>query len=85
MICQICHKGEACKQLNKVINGNVKTFYVCKECFSSGGVSTVPPKKCRYCGRTWNEINSTLIVGCAHCYDEFASELQPIIRQVQQL
>ncbi len=86
MLCEVCHRNEAERKLNKSVGGTVKTLYVCKECFNRGG--QIPPeaeKKCPHCGRTLSQIKSTLIVGCPHCYDFFKIELYPVIRQVQKL
>lgn len=86
MLCEICHRYEAERKLNKVINGSYKTLYVCKDCFNrSGEGAVIPQKKCPNCGRTLEEINQTFLVGCAKCYETFSSELQEVIRKVQQL
>lgn len=86
MLCEVCGRNEAEKKLNKNVNGNLKTLYVCKECFNRGGQPmAVEERKCKYCGRTLTAIQSTLIVGCPQCYETFKDELEIIIRQVQQL
>ena len=38
---------------------------------------------CLFCGTTANEFLQTGFVGCAHCYDEFASLMLPAIKQMQ--
>lgn len=86
MLCEVCGRKEAEKQLNKIINGNLKTLYVCKECFYRGGeMLSSKDRVCPRCGRSLAQINATLIVGCPDCYNAFKEELQTIIRQVQQL
>ena len=86
MLCDVCKTNPAERQLNKVVNGSVKTLNVCRQCFNRGGEAlAVPERKCPYCGRTLKQINGSLIVGCARCYEVFSAELNPIIRQVQQL
>ena len=86
MVCEICNKREAVKEIQIIKNGNLQVLRVCSECFNEGRVMrVVPSRKCRFCGREWEQINRTLIVGCEHCYSQFAKELEPIIRKVQQL
>ncbi len=86
MLCEVCGKNHAEKKLNKNVNGRLTTFYVCSECFNRGGrPPALEERKCKYCGRTLSQIDSTLIVGCPRCYEVFAKELEEIIRQVQQL
>ena len=86
MICEICNKSEATKEIQVIKNGSVQVLKVCNECFNQGRVMRITTsRKCRFCGREWDQIARTLIVGCEHCYSQFANELAPIIKKVQQL
>ena len=86
MLCEVCNKNIAEKKLNKSIGGNLRTIYLCKECFNRGCERIAQQvRKCPNCGRTIEEINATLLVGCANCYSFFKEDLQPVIRKVQQL
>lgn len=86
MLCEVCGQKVAEKKLNKIVGGNLRTLYVCKDCFNRGGEKPVQKvKKCPVCGRTASQIECTLLVGCAYCYSFFKEELEPIIRKVQQL
>ena len=86
MICEICNKRQAVKEIQVLKNGSTQVLAVCAECFNQGKtVRVASSKKCRFCGREWEQISHTLIVGCEHCYSQFAKELDGIIRKVQQL
>ncbi|MGE5481441.1 MAG: UvrB/UvrC motif-containing protein [Bacteroidota bacterium] len=41
------------------------------------------PDRCEVCGTTLADFRRTGLLGCAHCYERFASSLEPVIRQVQ--
>lgn len=38
--------------------------------------------RCTYCGTTLNDMVQSGRVGCAHCYDKFASRLSPSIERL---
>jgi protein arginine kinase activator len=44
---------------------------------------TIPSLKCSHCGTTSNEFLNTAFVGCAHCYQAFASIMDSVIRKCQ--
>jgi protein arginine kinase activator len=47
---------------------------------------TVPPddrKKCHSCGMGWKEFNKKSRLGCQSCYEDFATELAPMIEAMQ--
>lgn len=86
MICEICNRQEATREIQVIKNGSVQVLSVCDECFNHGAVTRITAsRRCRFCGREWEQIERTLIVGCEHCYSQFAAELKPIIMKVQQL
>jgi protein arginine kinase activator len=37
---------------------------------------------CQYCGFTHHDFNKLGRFGCAHCYEAFAKELKPILKQI---
>ncbi|MBE3576137.1 MAG: UvrB/UvrC motif-containing protein [Limnochordales bacterium] len=41
------------------------------------------PDRCEVCGATLADFRRTGLLGCAHCYVQFAGPLEPVIRQVQ--
>ncbi|MCD8026402.1 MAG: UvrB/UvrC motif-containing protein [Clostridiales bacterium] len=38
--------------------------------------------RCEFCGSTYSDIAKSGHVGCAHCYETFGDELQPLIRRI---
>ncbi|MHB9146645.1 MAG: UvrB/UvrC motif-containing protein [Symbiobacteriia bacterium] len=44
--------------------------------------TTEPPVTCGICGSTYEEFTRTGRLGCSHCYEEFESQLEPVIRRV---
>lgn len=93
MICPICHKREATRNIIRRFGNAILQGDVCENCYavaSSFDRETFyrafienGEKQCRFCGRTLAEIESTLLVGCQGCYTEFRYELQPIIDRLQ--
>lgn len=93
MICPICHKKEANQTVTRRFGGAIIQGEVCDDCNSiTLSMSeaefykvfiTRPTKKCRFCGRTLNEIENSLLVGCQNCYSQFSEELRPLINRLQ--
>lgn len=40
------------------------------------------PVTCSVCGSTYEEFTRSGRLGCSHCYEEFESQLEPVIRRV---
>lgn len=38
--------------------------------------------KCKKCGMTYEEFQKTGKMGCAHCYDVFSSQLEPLLKRL---
>ncbi len=45
--------------------------------------SREPAPPCPFCGMTAEDYRRSSRLGCAHCYDHFASPLGPVIRDMQ--
>lgn len=86
MLCEKCNVRQAERKVTQTIDGRVKTTYFCAQCCDSmmeRRIEEIP--RCKYCGRTIDEIMETWIVGCEKCYDRFADKLDPIIKSVQKV
>ena len=93
MICPVCHKREATQDVVRYFGEYKTQGKVCSFCYekalnldANGFYNTFYAdlqKSCRRCGRTLNQILNTMIVGCPHCYTQFATELGPLIKSVQ--
>lgn len=84
MLCEKCNVRRAERRITQTIDGRVRTVYLCAECcdrYMNTRVEEIP--RCKYCGRTIDEINETWLVGCEKCYERFADTLDPIIKNVQ--
>lgn len=40
-------------------------------------------KTCSSCGQTYRGFRESGRLGCAHCYDTFAQEIEPLLRKIQ--
>ena len=52
---------------------------------TAGSEPAVPadrPVTCSVCGSTYEEFTRSGRLGCSHCYEEFESQLEPVIRRV---
>src|SRR4051812_42665242 len=38
--------------------------------------------RCAHCGLTYAEFQQTSLLGCAHCYDAFAAQLEALLPQI---
>jgi len=86
MLCDICKKKEPVVKVTRTIDGETITLRLCRECLDTlDGIRVEEITRCKNCGRSLDEIRDTWIVGCEKCYDRFASELDPIIRNVQKV
>lgn len=86
MYCEICNRRPAEVTIRTGVNGVWQDRHLCRECYSAMQNNLKPKARaCKYCGRTEDEIEQTLIVGCEKCYDEFSDILEPIIERVQKL
>lgn len=47
------------------------------------GMTQVKPIACEECGMTFDEFTNLGKFGCAHCYDAFASRIDPILKNIQ--
>ena len=93
MICPVCHKNEATEEVVRYFGAFKSEGKVCPSCMHAALSYDAEEfyavfysdllKTCRRCGRTLGEILNTMIVGCPHCYVEFAAELNPLIDNVQ--
>lgn len=93
MICPVCRKNEATEEVVRYFGAYKSEGKVCPACMQTAMNFDADDfyrvfyadlqKKCKRCGRSLGEILNTLIVGCPHCYAEFAAELKPLIDSVQ--
>ncbi len=96
MLCCKCGKTEATIKFKQIVNGVIKDYEVCKNCYAKQNnvkynvakVSTKlqsnfknSQKTCEFCGRTFEEIKNTAYVGCNYCYVTFKEELNQIIEK----
>lgn len=93
MLCPICKKEHATREVMRYLGGNLYTGYVCEHCYNRA-VSfddrgfyyyfvTLKNKRCAVCGRTYEEFLQTMLLGCPNCYNEFSTELKPLIDDIQ--
>ncbi|MFO2550308.1 UvrB/UvrC motif-containing protein [Alicyclobacillus cycloheptanicus] len=52
---------------------------------SSPGIAAPPPAnlRCDVCGLTYHQFTQMGRFGCPHCYESFASRLEPLLRRIQ--
>ena len=86
MLCDKCNRREPVVKVTRVIGGEKVTLRLCRECYENPeNVQVEEIQRCRYCGRSLDEIRETWIVGCEKCYERFADQLDPIIKKVQKV
>lgn len=93
MICPVCFKKEATKEVVRYFGAYESKGVVCADCLDfaylldANGFYNVfyanLQHSCPRCGRTLGQILNTLIVGCPNCYQEFAKEFKPLIDSLQ--
>lgn len=93
MICPVCFKEEATETVTREFVGGRIEGKVCANCvlhaqsLTANGFYNIfvqqQEKRCRRCGRSLNEIMQTLLLGCPHCYTDFAKQLTPLIDVLQ--
>lgn len=97
MQCCKCGNAEATIKYKQIVNGVIKDYEVCKNCYANQNnvkynLAKVSSKLqnlnsnhkqnvCEFCGRTFEEIKNTAYVGCNHCYVTFKEELGEIIKK----
>lgn len=80
-LCEVCAKGE-----NLLDGGglsgqpNLHNFLV--GLFAPGGGET-KDLHCPECGLTHRKFAARGLLGCAHCYREFADRVEPMVRRIQ--
>ena len=87
MLCNHCHKRQATKTREEIVDGEKTCGYYCAECyhvlFLVADDVKVSPAKCPYCGKSKDSVLLSGLVGCVGCYQSFAKELLPIIIKTQ--
>lgn len=93
MICPVCHKKEATEEVVRYFGAFKSEGVVCSSCVGTAYTLDANEfyktfyldlqRTCIRCGRSLGDILNTMIVGCPHCYVEFAKELKPLIDAVQ--
>lgn len=50
-----------------------------------GGAQAAPvaDPRCPHCGTTYSQFAKSSLLGCSHCYEHMAVQLEPVIRRVQ--
>ena len=96
MQCCKCGKNPATIKYKQIVNGVIKDYEVCKNCYAKQNnvkynvamvsrklqtTLTDSKKECAFCGRTLEEIKNTAYVGCNYCYVTFKDELTEIINK----
>ena len=89
MLCGHCKKNQATKTYEEIKKGKKTIAYFCLECYhrlfivpeAEEGSKT--PDECPYCGTGKEELKKRNLVGCAKCYETFASALAPVIVKMQ--
>ena len=87
MLCMHCHKNQATKSKEEVVDGKKTSSFYCADCYRAlflvaDDVKT-SPTKCPYCGKSKDSVLRSGLVGCANCYTSFAKDLIPIIVKTQ--
>lgn len=95
MLCQVCNKNHAVRDVTLHRNGIKTTLSLCSECHRKVCVSNdreldVIMKEngnnavvCKKCHRTLNEFLKSGYVGCAECYEVFSDELMRRLNDIQ--
>lgn len=89
MLCGHCKKNQATKTYEEIKKGKKTTTYFCLECYhrlfivAETDEAIATPGSCPYCGTNKEELKKRNLVGCAKCYEVFASSLAPVIVKMQ--
>jgi protein arginine kinase activator len=85
--CDQC-KQPAAVRFTQAEGGRVQRGYLCTACARARGLLDIPSPpaasaaRCPSCGLSFAEFQHQGRLGCPECYAAFATELQPLLRQV---
>lgn len=82
MLCQNCNKNIATTHFSSAINGVVVEKHLCSKCAMASMQSKLHPKRCEYCGFSYNDIVQSGKCGCSKCYDVFFDALLPYLKKL---
>ena len=86
MRCSHCGEKEATKTYERK-GKERKIEYYCMDCydklFLTAGEEESSLSSCPYCGMSLAEVQSTKLVGCAHCYRTMKGGVYPIVVKMQ--
>lgn len=89
MLCGHCKKNQATKTYEEIKKGKKTIGYFCLECYhrlfivAETDETKATPNCCPYCGTGKEELQKRNLVGCAKCYEAFATLLAPVIVKMQ--
>ncbi|MDE6059893.1 MAG: hypothetical protein K2G31_00240, partial [Clostridia bacterium] len=95
MLCDVCGEREATLFDRIVENGKSVEYAYCKACYSEALKNGLSPKdvareriarkgkECRVCGRTAEQFEDTLFLGCPDCYREMRGVVEGFVCSAQ--
>ncbi len=84
--CQHCHKNQAVRSYERVKNKPESMEYYCLECYSLLFTDEVKEESepcCAHCGTKLSEVQKTMLVGCAYCYQSMAEGVGQLVDKMQ--
>ena len=93
MLCDRCHAHPAYINMQVTVNGQSHMQHICIHCaqtlHGASGLANIlswdirrSALRCDACGLTEQQLTKSARVGCAKCYEVFATILAPYIRQI---
>lgn len=92
-LCDVCEERKGEVHIVQYIGGVRKELFVCYKCAAKVGIdeqlggesvllesSLELEHRCPQCGWQLKDIVDTGMLGCPYCYDEFADEVQPLMK-----
>jgi len=88
MLCDNCKERDAVINLTQVEHDSKVTLHLCERCAQEKGVapSMLPSPadglRCAECGGTLRDFREAGRLGCAQCYEAFATHLRDLLRRL---
>ena len=73
MLCDDCHRNEACIHFTQISPEGKIDKNLCEACAA---------RYCPNCGMTYRDFAHTGKIGCSVCYDTFRAQLAPLLKRI---
>ncbi|TAM72623.1 hypothetical protein EPN44_15115 [bacterium] len=84
VLCENCRDREAGIRVTRIADGSARSVDLCAVCAAVAGERGAEHEPhCEGCGRSFDTVARTQLLGCGQCYGAFAERLEPLLAEIQ--